>query len=277
MVDSPCAGCGGFKRCPGHWLQWETRRNQIVKLVGEHAGADIVALEEADCFEEWYRPQLDALGYEGVYRPDQSSPCLRVGIGDSPTPDGVALFFKRDKFTLDDQIHGEDVAGQKAKFLALRLRTIDTDQAIVAAVAHLDSKKDKIGAETRAKQTKLLLSLLDSFIAAHSLHPAAIFMAGDLNATRDEECYQILTSSSHGLKDVYAEAGFANMFTSFKVRSGSYKSGEAKVRAYIILDFICLQTLIAASAAVRWRLFVALCFRYSYSCDGATTGKSGGQ
>jgi len=54
-LSGNCKGQGGFTRCPPSWLAWERRRHQLRSVIATRC-ADVVALQEVDHFEEWYRP-----------------------------------------------------------------------------------------------------------------------------------------------------------------------------------------------------------------------------
>ena len=228
-LSGNCEGKGGFTKCPASWLDWERRRHQILKVVGEHGGADIVTMQEVDHFEEWYQPELDKLGYDGVHRVDAHSPCYKVALGDSPSPDGVAIFYKRDKLELDESFAPEDGEDFKRKLLLMRFRSTDTGNYIVVANAHLDSNKKAPGVATRTAQTQSLLATLEDFALQPEKMPTAVLVAGDFNATRDEPCHALCLQSPLGLRDTYGEVdGLAQKFTSFKVRGGTFKKGVSK-------------------------------------------------
>lgn len=240
------AGRGGFHACPPEWLAWNRRRHQLVKVIAERGGSDVVTLVEVDHFEDWYRPQLEALGYDSVYRADMHSPCLRVGLGEAPQADGVAVFWKRDKLQLDESVMANDKKTHKQKFIVLRLQTVDTGEFVVVGVAHFDSKKDAAGqgAAIRAEQSRGLLSLLRDVSTAEGKAPAAVLLAGDFNAPRDEGCYAAIVQSELGLRDAYDDAGYGDKYTSFKTRFGDYKPGTVKVRLarFVLSSAFCLMS-----------------------------------
>ena len=233
-LSGNCEGKGGFTLIPPDWLDWEQRLPMLLSSI-QSSGADIVSLQEVDHVDQWKEAMAD-LGYDGEIRIDQRSPCLKTSLGDPETgeklPDGIALFWRSDRLALDECQHGVD-GEYKSKILTARLRVVETGAFLVAVNCHLDSKKNEEGVRIRAEQSRNMLAGLSTF-AQHETKPAAaVFIAGDFNATRDEECHDTILQAQlgeafGGLKDVYADAGLSDDFTSFKIRTGSFKAGKAQ-------------------------------------------------
>ena len=189
-LSGNCEGKGGFTLIPPDWLDWERRWPMLLKVIRE-TDADIVALQEVDHVGQWVEA-MEGLGYEGQVRIDTRSPCLKASLGDPATgekfPDGVALFWRRERLSADECQHGVD-GEYKSKVLTARLRCLESGAYVVAANVHLDSKKSEIGVRIRAEQSRSVLSEVSAF-AQHETKPAAaVVIAGDLNATREEECH----------------------------------------------------------------------------------------
>eukprot|EP01043_Picozoa_sp_COSAG02_P025268 COSAG02_NODE_1413_length_12752_cov_4.305777_4_plen_322_part_00 len=233
-LSGNCEGKGGFTLIPSAWLDWEQRWPLLLKVI-QQTDADIVALQEVDHVDQWVKA-MDGLGYEGQVRIDERSPCLKASLGDPATgekfPDAVALFWRRERLSVDECQHGVD-GEYKSKVLTARLRCLESGSYFVAVNMHLDSKKSEKGVRIRAEQSRNLLSEVSAF-AQHEAKPAAaVLIAGDLNATRAEECHSSILQADFGdrlgaIRDAYADAGFSEDFTSLKIRTGSYKAGKAK-------------------------------------------------
>lgn len=233
-LSGNCEGKGGFTLIPPDWLDWEQRWPLLLKVI-QQTDADIVALQEVDHVDQWVEA-MDGLGYEGQVRIDERSPCLKASRGDPATgekfPDAVALFWRKGRLSMDECQHGVD-GEYKTKVLTARLRCLESGAYFVAVNMHLDSKKSEKGVRIRAEQSRNMLSEVSAF-AQHETKPAAaVFIAGDLNATRAEECHSSILQADFGdrlgaIRDAYADAGFSEDFTSLKIRTGSFKAGKAK-------------------------------------------------
>ena len=233
-LSGNCEGKGGFTLIPPDWLDWEQRWPMLLNVIRE-TDADIVALQEVDHAGQWVEA-MQALGYDGQVRIDERSPCLKASLGDPATgekfPDGVALFWRRARLSVEDCQHGVD-GEYKSKMLTARLRCLQSGAYLVAVNMHLDSKKSEEGLRIRAEQSRNMLASVSAF-AHHETKPAAaVFIAGDLNATRAEECHSSILQADlgerlGGIRDAYADAGFSKDFTSFKIRTGSFKAGKAQ-------------------------------------------------
>ena len=220
---------GGFTLCPTLWLDWAVRFERLAAAVAD-AVADIVVLQEVDHADQWKETML-ALGYDCEVRLDLCSPCLKAALNEPKLPDGVAVFWKRDVLSLDEAVLGEDVSADgieyKSKLLLARLQHTASGAYVVVVNCHLDSQKSEEGVKVRAVQSRRMLEQAKAFADLEAGKPCeAWFVCGDLNATRGEECHDAILEA--GLADCYAEAGFGDMFTSIKVRTGSFKAGSVK-------------------------------------------------
>ena len=89
-----------YPYCPAWALAWNYRRNNILRELTSYE-ADLMCLQEVqgDHFENFFQPRLNALGFEGVFKPK-----TRDALGDNPNAiDGCAIFFRRDRFSLTEQ------------------------------------------------------------------------------------------------------------------------------------------------------------------------------
>lgn len=85
-----------YSYCPPWALSWTYRRQNLLReIVGYHA--DIVCLQEiqTDHFEEFFGPELDKHGYQGLFKRRTAEVFGR----NIHTIDGCATFFRRDRFS----------------------------------------------------------------------------------------------------------------------------------------------------------------------------------
>ena len=191
---------GGFSLIPPLYLDWTLRSQMLLKALSQAGGGDeqlpdIVALQEADHLDDFWHVQMRALGYEGVARVDESSPCLTAALNEPKFPDSVAVFWRREVFELSGEAaKGVDVKDKdgtlvhKTKMLFLRLRIVATGEHVAVVNCHLDSRKNAAGMAVRAQQSELMLTKLAEFAKSAS----AIIICGDLNATRGERCHDCI-------------------------------------------------------------------------------------
>ena len=171
-----------------------------------------VTMQEADHGEDWIK-EMSALGYDGRFRADEYSPCLKWALGEPKLPDGVALFWKRDRLELDECVLGVNVDGDdgkvlKCKRIFARLKALDTGAFVVLATTHL--KSGKSGGGRRALQSESLVADFKQFAQSEEKPASAVFITGDFNAPRGERCHDVLLSAwGSGLSDAYADAGHA--------------------------------------------------------------------
>ena len=82
--------------CPSWALKWDYRRKQILDELRSYA-ADIIALQEieTDQFHSYFLPELQKLGYEGVFSP--KSRAKTMSEQDRRFVDGCAIFYRQSK------------------------------------------------------------------------------------------------------------------------------------------------------------------------------------
>ena len=69
---------GDFAVCPTKALAWEHRRQGLVRELLDH-GADILCLQEVDCFQH-LASSLHPEGFAGIWVPKPNSPCLNYEV-----------------------------------------------------------------------------------------------------------------------------------------------------------------------------------------------------
>ncbi|XP_022107510.1 protein angel homolog 2-like [Acanthaster planci] len=109
-----------YDSCPEEILRWDYRKENLLREL-QQAEADIMCLQEVQLshFRHFFGPELEKLGYASLYQ-------KRTG----DKHDGCAIFYKRDKFELEDC--------KKVRFYRSNIKLLDRDN--VGLVALLRAK-----------------------------------------------------------------------------------------------------------------------------------------
>ena len=215
-------------------MQWSYRGPKLIEEI-VRSGADLLCLEEVDHFKDFFEPQLAERGFKGFFVPKIDSPCL--SFPNNSGPDGCAFFYRSERFELCEkkEIVLKNIEGGPSHQVALlaKLKTKQTasgqtksspPHTLTVATAHFKSKT--VGRKLRAAQGKHLIEEATAF----SEPGQPVIIAGDFNATADEEVYEYFDGGSHPdlvLKSSYKVPHYGNAeppFTSWKFR----EKGEAK-------------------------------------------------
>lgn len=268
----------GFSSMPPEHMSWAHRGRLVIQKIKD-ANADLVCLQEVDHYYDSVEPALREVGYLGIYREDEWSPCR--GKSDGTLKDGVAIFYKRDTLELVG-VHApctprEEKApvefGKDAgKTLMARFRVFGSDpevtsgsrhathvsatEQVIVCTSHFSSAKTTAGASRRVTQAATLMKELEAFRkfscddGDDAAPPVAIIFAGDLNATPDEVAID-------GIKKMFVSTyetflGHEPNFTTWKKRTGAFKPGEAKMTIdYIFVSNECETVDVAALPGVE--------------------------
>jgi nocturnin len=199
---------GSFTRSPPDCLPWEARRERLLAGILEHEGLDgppdVVCLQEVDHHEDWFAPQLAAVGYEGRFAPK------------APGRDGLSLFWRRDRLALsraEEVRYVEPGTGAPQSQLALLAELRAGDRTVVVATTHLKAKPGF--EEVRRAQGEQLLRALEAFRPAG----APLLLAGDFNDVPGSPVHA-LVEGALGLRGAYAALeGSEPRWTTWKVRA----------------------------------------------------------
>eukprot|EP01121_Diplochlamys_sp_Union-15-3_P006179 TRINITY_DN16688_c0_g1_i1.p1 TRINITY_DN16688_c0_g1~~TRINITY_DN16688_c0_g1_i1.p1 ORF type:complete len:328 (+),score=32.57 TRINITY_DN16688_c0_g1_i1:22-1005(+) len=169
-------------------LTWKSRGPLLITKILEH-NPNIVCLVEVDKFD-FFKEQLQKHGYIGFYKQKLLH-----------KPDGVALFFKKDRFELLSNTSFTLDGGnglpnnswdQVALAVKLKLKTkeINNDQTstFVVAVTHLKSNRGTDCDHIRLAQQQNLLEKLEAWDTEHS----ETIICGDFNYTPRSPCYYVM-------------------------------------------------------------------------------------
>ncbi|CAE7836527.1 NOCT, partial [Symbiodinium microadriaticum] len=193
----------GF-RCEAEVLRWERRREQVKEEILRH-DADIVGLCEVDHFDDFFEPELERAGFQGTFKRKRS-----------PAKDGVAVFWRADKF--DEGVrrtifleYGRQrtKAAQVAVLQRLWPRDRQTGKGVVVCAVHLRASSDD---GFRVQQASALVSALQDF----SRGDEQIILA-DVNSK------QMMGSSRTEIANVFdyfAACGFKCAYTDLRLQHG---------------------------------------------------------
>jgi len=102
VLSGPYATTALYSYCPTWALNWEYRKNTIIKEITFY-DSDIIGLQEVESvqFKIFFEPELMKHGYEGIFAPKSRAKTM-VGE-DKKHVDGCALFWKASKFKFHKQ------------------------------------------------------------------------------------------------------------------------------------------------------------------------------
>jgi len=258
----------GFTSLPPEDMAWPRRGEALVAHVAA-TNADVICLQEVDHFADTFLPALTQLGYGACYREDEWSPCrkmsndaLRDGVCIFYKHDRLELCGFNVPFTPREC---KDVRAKDAgKSLVARFRvrpspsrkvsettsaqatgssdgsvptstpSVNAMEELLVVTAHLDSKKDETGVARRLEQAKMLIAEAVRFRDLACSNPTAtpIVFCGDLNAQHDEPAVKWLKAEERAPRffSAYERSDGAEPgLTTWKIRSGAFKPGEAKM------------------------------------------------
>ncbi|KAL8207078.1 UNVERIFIED_CONTAM: hypothetical protein K2H54_043977 [Gekko kuhli] len=216
-------GKDNFVQCPVEALRWEERKCLILEEILAYQ-PDILCLQEVDHYFDTFQPLLSRLGYQCTFFPKPWSPCLDVERNNGP--DGCALFFLKDRFTL--------ISSDNMRLTAMKLKTNqvaiaqilkcnETSKLFCIAVTHLKARN---GWERfRSAQGADLLQKLGSITQDAEI---PLIVCGDFNAEPTEEVYKEFSNSSLNLNSAYKLLSANGLseppYTTWKIRP----SGECR-------------------------------------------------
>eukprot|EP00092_Neocalanus_flemingeri_P008352 GFUD01009006.1.p1 GENE.GFUD01009006.1~~GFUD01009006.1.p1 ORF type:complete len:302 (+),score=89.01 GFUD01009006.1:133-1038(+) len=235
---------GDFCLCPEEALGWDHRRQLLVQEILSHK-ADIVCLEEVDCFEE-LSSGLHPLGYAGIWVPKPVSPCLK--FEKNMGPDGNAIFFSREKFSLIKSYHHilrlEDGANTNSTVLICEVEHLKSGEVITILVTHLKAKESPEFIEERKNQSSDICKLVKEIKIQKKTN---IILAGDFNASMEEPAYQLVRKA--GMSSAYESVlGAEPEYTTWKVRGQRGSPPESEKKRTI--DFVFYDSDVIKPAAV---------------------------
>ena len=159
-------------------LQWAQRSSLILAEI-QRASADILCLQEVDHFSDFFYPNLQKLGYEGVFKKKKDW-----------HEDGVCIFYKDSYKKLQDfeiSFPGNQVA------IGLLLQY--EKQLFYVFSTHLKSYSECNS--IRDEQVTILLEFLSK------LENYPMIVCGDFNSSPSSTAYVFMFNNGLGLSSVY--------------------------------------------------------------------------
>jgi len=183
--------------CPSWALDWNYRKWKLLMEMLEY-NPDVLCLQEVDHWEFWDE-ELQRFGYTGVY---QRRPSVKE--------DGVAIFYKKSKFSLQDiqcvdfnKLKADDVPLSVSSYryiknnvgLVLVLESIEKEiekpkQTFVVAATH--TYWDPKLSDLKLRQSHMLLDELQYFLRRRSLPSTTpLIICGDFNSLPNSAVYEL--------------------------------------------------------------------------------------
>lgn len=159
---------------------------------------------------------LNNQNYEGFFLPKPDSPCLYIEGNNGP--DGCALFFKRDKFKLQNyatrilqvwRVQSNQVA------IAVNLMIKETKQEICVCTTHLKARHGALLSKLRDEQGRDLLRFIKGVAGNRP-----ILLSGDFNAEPTEPVYSTI------LRCDITDYGFGSAYADINSKSMNYSNNE---------------------------------------------------
>ncbi|XP_038055885.1 nocturnin-like [Patiria miniata] len=173
---------------------------------------------------DFFRVQLERVGYQGIFKPKPDSPCLDCIHNNGP--DGCAVFFKPEKFTLAGStcpvLEVEDrgsiwPTNQVAVLLRLKCKSPAEHHGkeFLVGTTHLKAKSS--WHKLRHLQGLNLLEILEKQAGG-----CPVILCGDFNAEPTEDVYKAFEASKMALDSAYkclSEDGNSEpSYTTWKIR-----------------------------------------------------------
>ena len=167
---------------------------------------------EANQFEQYFKAQLRMRGsYDGIFYP--KSRAKTMNDWDRTFVDGCAIFFKSDRFKMEEKhlIEFNQVALARPSLrkhkdmynrvmvrdnigIACRLTHLESDESILIGTVHIHW--DPSHRDVKLVQTIMLIEEMEVLLAKHP--ESALVLCGDFNALRDSGVGEFLETGSIG-------------------------------------------------------------------------------
>lgn len=258
---------GDFVKVPPGDLEWSSRWPLIVDELKD-SKADILCMQEVNRFDDFFKPELDTWGYEGIFFPKSGSPATQYGY----PKDGSAIFFKRSRFSLVNKPVGrsyehDEGSPMKQGLLLAHLHDCLSKQNLIVVSTHLKAKNGKRNEETRKKEVQQMLHWVEEsrnrLVAPQEMTlqirpdsnssraaPPPVVVCGDFNTTPDSSTCETVSGHNLGLESLWDREVLAGqeeeLLSTFKFRS----SGMAKR----VIDYIWIAGTERLEPVRRWQM-----------------------
>mmetsp|Transcript_36346 Transcript_36346/g.94516 ORF Transcript_36346/g.94516 Transcript_36346/m.94516 type:complete len:410 (-) Transcript_36346:2748-3977(-) len=197
-----------YPYCDPCFLAWSFRKRNLLRELLSHQ-SDILALQEVQMehYNSFLVPELEKAGYAGVYKQK-----TREAMGQSGMMDGCAIFYRKDRFILREQLGLEfnDLVRKQAdrfKQKSAMRRYLKDNVAVVAVMEDMrrPGGSDKCGplicianthvlcktelVDVKMWQVAMLVRELEKFTKTRNI---PVILCGDLNSQPDSGVYGFL-------------------------------------------------------------------------------------
>lgn len=200
-----------FGYVPSWYLSWEYRKQVILHEILSY-DAELVCLQEVESsqYEQYFKPQLRMRGsYDSFFFP--KSRAKTMNEWDRSFVDGCAMFFKADKFRLEEKMAVEfnqlalsRPLLRKHKDMYNRVMTRD-NISVIARFEHRDSRQEIIVGnahihwdpayrDVKLIQTIMLVEEIEKMSLLHQ--KAAVVVCGDFNSLPGSGVFNFLETGS---------------------------------------------------------------------------------
>lgn len=198
-----------YAYCPSWALDWDYRKQQILKEITSHS-SDVILLQEVETreFFGYFRPELHQQGYDGIFK--AKSRARNMSESDSQSVDGCAIFYKNSKFEMKQEylLEFERLATQLGHgapdilnrvmpkdniAVGVVLEMLPDRQQVFVTNAHLTW--DPIFKDVKVIQSIMLLHEVQKKIDEFKKPtgpPPTIIIGGDFNSTPDSGVYEFM-------------------------------------------------------------------------------------
>eukprot|EP00127_Corallochytrium_limacisporum_P006281 Clim_evm25s224 gene=Clim_evmTU25s224 len=193
--------------CASWALDWDYRKKHILEDILNYNG-DILCLQEIEGgeFEDFFKPELQQRGYDGIYRAKARARTMRKD--DSRKVDGCAIFFRRSKFRLVNEhvmefsslasgMAGGNVQGNEDLLnrvmpqdniaIVAILESVASNKRLAVANAHIHW--DPKYTDVKLIQSVILMNELKNVVQKQGLNTRGnspnIIICGDFNSLAD--------------------------------------------------------------------------------------------
>ncbi|EDQ89277.1 uncharacterized protein MONBRDRAFT_32477 [Monosiga brevicollis MX1] len=208
-----------YRYCPSWALEWNYRKQQILKDILQYS-SDIICLQEVASgqFYSYFQHKLRERDYQGLYHP--KSRVRTMSDADRQTVDGCAIFFHVSKFKLVKEhcIEFERSATRYASGCADMLnRVMIKDNIALCALLERQSTGEKFFVcnlhltwdpkfrDVKVIQTVLALREIENFLKEHNCPNIPVMIMGDFNSMHDSGVYELMENGKYCVQPLMGE------------------------------------------------------------------------
>jgi mRNA deadenylase 3'-5' endonuclease subunit Ccr4/uncharacterized protein with PIN domain len=181
----------GLTNVPHSVTCWQNRSAHIQECIQRYT-TDIICLQEADHYYDFYEPLFQDLGFHSVYlqRPQRQDGCLIAFRKSRFNLIGKVEIFMDDLVELINSVHLRESFLKQNVALIVHLRDAKSGEEIAVSTVHIYWNPMK--PEVKTAQCRYLLDRMEQYLLDFPSVPAII--TGDFNSLPNGELYKIITA-----------------------------------------------------------------------------------